>query len=162
MQFSFATIAAFFIAGAHLVGASPAPAEAATDGDLTAQAAPFGVNIGTTFNNIVAWVDGQSKCNNVVIAAKGTNPCGHSFNLNGRSFTLNGCGGPLWVTQGSSNTFWANCGSLSEGDTRQPVTLASSSHIASQEHMIKQGASSRADWAVSGSFWVMTISPPQS
>ncbi|KAH9476057.1 hypothetical protein JR316_0011627 [Psilocybe cubensis] len=110
MQFTFAAIAAAFVAGAQLVAASPAPAEEATN------AADFGINIGSTFNNVVAWVDGQSKCNNVVIAAAGTNFCGHSFNLNGRTFTVNGCGGPLWVTQGPSNTFWANCGSLSEAD----------------------------------------------
>ncbi|PPQ89313.1 hypothetical protein CVT25_000380 [Psilocybe cyanescens] len=116
MQFSFATIAAIFIAGAHLISASPAPAEAVTDGDSTALVPSFGINIGSTFNNVVAWVDGQSKCNNVIIAARGTNFCGHSFNLNGRTFTANGCGGPLWVTEGSSNTFWANCGPLSEAD----------------------------------------------
>ena len=29
----------------------------------------------------------------------------------------------------------------------------------SQEHMIKEGASSQADWAISGPFWVMAIFP---
>ncbi|PPQ90640.1 hypothetical protein CVT25_006623 [Psilocybe cyanescens] len=107
----FTAIVTALIAGAHLIEASPAPvpAEAVTNSTQTPSAAAFGINLGSTFNNNVAWVDGQSKCNNVPITAINTNPCGHAFSLNGLSFTVNGCGtSSLWITTGSSNTFWAN------------------------------------------------------
>ncbi|KAH9486016.1 hypothetical protein JR316_0000079 [Psilocybe cubensis] len=114
MKFSLATAVSFIVAGAGFVNA--APSEAMANSNDTMAAAPYGINLGETFNNVVAWVDGQSKCNNVVVAAKNTNPCNIPFSLNGNTFKIQGCGGPLWITQGSGNSFWANCGSFSEGD----------------------------------------------
>ncbi|KAJ7280391.1 hypothetical protein C8J57DRAFT_1464701 [Mycena rebaudengoi] len=80
-------------------------------------AAPFGINIGgvDSTGNVVAWVSGQSKCNNVIVGAIGSNPCGCPFNLNGQTFTLQGCGGPLSINTGSG-AFFANCGVFSEPD----------------------------------------------
>lgn len=56
MHFSFFTVAAVLVAGSGLVIASPTPAEAATDAASTAAAAnaPFGINLGQTWNNVVA------------------------------------------------------------------------------------------------------------
>ncbi|KAJ7280402.1 hypothetical protein C8J57DRAFT_1464709 [Mycena rebaudengoi] len=65
--------------------------------------------------NVVAWVSGQPKCNNVIVGAIGSNPCGRPFNLNGRTFTLQGCGEPLSINTGSG-AFFANCGVFSEAD----------------------------------------------
>ncbi|KAF8148363.1 hypothetical protein K438DRAFT_1989274 [Mycena galopus ATCC 62051] len=64
-------------------------------------AAPFGINTGTLGNNDVAWVSGQSQCNNVIIGPAGANPYGRAFGLNGQSgFTMEGCGtNSLWVDQ---------------------------------------------------------------
>jgi hypothetical protein len=46
---------------------APAAAAAGTTGPISPLAAPFGINFGTQGNNDVAWVDGQSQCNNVII-----------------------------------------------------------------------------------------------
>ncbi|KAJ7887086.1 hypothetical protein B0H14DRAFT_3127722 [Mycena olivaceomarginata] len=72
-----------------------AAAAAGTTGPISPLAAPFGINFGTQGNNDVAWVDGQSQGNNVIIGPNGPNPCGQAFSLNGLSgLTFEGCGGP--------------------------------------------------------------------
>ncbi|KAJ7590302.1 hypothetical protein C8J56DRAFT_783784 [Mycena floridula] len=81
-------------------------------------ASEFGINIGEkdVAGNVVAWVAGESRCVIVDVAALNTNPCGHSFNLNGQTgFMLEGCGtADMWINQ--NHQFWANCGSFSQPD----------------------------------------------
>lgn len=67
MKFSLATVVSLAVAGSGFVSA--APSEAVTNSNDTTAAAPYGINLGQTFNNVVAWVDGQSKCNYAVVAA---------------------------------------------------------------------------------------------
>ncbi|PPQ93389.1 hypothetical protein CVT25_015462, partial [Psilocybe cyanescens] len=113
MQLSFTTVFATIIAFAGVTSA--APSGEITNSTLTPLAAPFGINYGQTQNNDVAWVDGQSKCNFVVIGPNGPNPCGRPFSINGESgFTFEGCGGSLWIDL--NGQFFASCGNLKEAD----------------------------------------------
>ncbi|PPQ92625.1 hypothetical protein CVT25_007782 [Psilocybe cyanescens] len=113
MQLSFATVFATIVVFAGV--ASAAPSGEITNSTLTPLAAPFGINYGQTQNNDVAWVDGQSKCNFVVIGPNGPNPCGRPFSINGESgFTFEGCGGSLWIDL--NGQFFASCGNLKEAD----------------------------------------------
>jgi hypothetical protein len=111
----------------------------ATASSIAARAQPFGINIGATEPRsahgsvpgfTVVWVSGQDKCQHTSLAVVGmtmaistssnnlqvgNNPCGIKFSLNGQSwFTLEGCGGPIWINQ--NGNFWANCAPLSEDD----------------------------------------------
>ncbi|KAH9474735.1 hypothetical protein JR316_0013200 [Psilocybe cubensis] len=113
MQASFATVFCTILAAIGLSNA--APSGPVSNSTLSPLAAPFGINYGTTWNNDVAWVDGQSKCNFVVVGPLGANPCGRPFTINGQTgFTFEGCGGGLWINK--NGQFYANCGSLSEPD----------------------------------------------
>ncbi|KAJ6467961.1 hypothetical protein C8R47DRAFT_1223457 [Mycena vitilis] len=93
--------------------------------NLTDDAAPFAINIGQNSGagNIVAWVSGESKCNNAVLGPIGANFCGRNFVLdnpatgNGITFVAEGCGeSPFWITQVSKGGIFAECTSFGEGD----------------------------------------------
>ncbi|PPQ79087.1 hypothetical protein CVT25_002313 [Psilocybe cyanescens] len=72
MQLSFTTVFATIIAIAGVTSA--APSGEFTNSTLAPLAAPFGINYGQTQNNDVAWVDGQSKCNFVVVGPVSGSP----------------------------------------------------------------------------------------
>ncbi|KAJ6534157.1 hypothetical protein B0H19DRAFT_885480, partial [Mycena capillaripes] len=76
-----------------------------------------GINLGsvTSTGNEVAWVTGTSQCNNVVIGPSDTNYCSRPFNLNGQTFTVEGCGGGIWINDAKGNVY-AQCGAFSEAD----------------------------------------------
>ncbi|KAJ7171428.1 hypothetical protein C8R46DRAFT_1216994 [Mycena filopes] len=95
-------------------------------------AAPFGINIGVNaaFDNVVAWVSGQSKCSAVILGPNGANFCGRNFVLtnpatgNGITFVAGGCGAsPFWITQVSKGGVFAYCTSFSEADQCGVTTL---------------------------------------
>ncbi|KAF5332946.1 hypothetical protein D9758_017897 [Tetrapyrgos nigripes] len=99
--------------------ASPTNAIAnSTDTTNTANAAPFAINIGNeaSVDNVVAWIGGESKSDNVVIGPIGANFCSPPFNLPGQSgsFTFEGCGGTVWVNL--NGNLFATCSSFSEDD----------------------------------------------
>ncbi|KAJ6499462.1 hypothetical protein DFH09DRAFT_929576 [Mycena vulgaris] len=79
------------------------------------RAAPFGINIGfiSSDDNTVAWVEGQSQCDNVILAPTGANFCNRPFSLNGETFTAQGCGGPFWI-QNADGSVFAYCTDFSE------------------------------------------------
>jgi hypothetical protein len=62
-----AAAAAAAATAAAATAATAAAAAAGTAGPISPLVAPFGINFGTQGNNNVAWVDGQSQCNNVII-----------------------------------------------------------------------------------------------
>ncbi|KAJ7176325.1 hypothetical protein C8R43DRAFT_872772 [Mycena crocata] len=99
-----------------------------SDGAVVALAAPFEIKIGNqeSSKNVVAWISGQSQCNNAPLSPIGVNPCGRSFSLNGQAFTLEGCGGSngLWVQNvPSSKGTFAFCSGFSEKDSCTVHTL---------------------------------------
>ncbi|TFL02594.1 hypothetical protein BDV98DRAFT_592260 [Pterulicium gracile] len=103
-----------FSAIAALVSASPAAtANTTAPGEAKQLAPPFEINIefNSATGNEVAWIAGQSKCNNVVLGPSNTNWCGRRFTLGGlTTLTAEGCGGGLWVYQ--NGQCYANCGNF--------------------------------------------------
>ncbi|KAJ7848174.1 hypothetical protein B0H14DRAFT_2218532, partial [Mycena olivaceomarginata] len=71
-------------------------------------AAPIPIDLGNQGSNNIAWVSGQSACNNVVTGPNGPSPCGRAFGLSDQSgFTIEGCGGDLLINQ--NGAFYAQC-----------------------------------------------------
>ncbi|KAM7192430.1 hypothetical protein V8F20_008890 [Naviculisporaceae sp. PSN 640] len=61
----------------------------------SAQATIF---LGNNFDNNIAWINGENACSGKVISKRDVNPCGRPFRLsNGRTYTVNGCGGTLFI-----------------------------------------------------------------
>ncbi|KAJ7674103.1 hypothetical protein B0H17DRAFT_946968 [Mycena rosella] len=81
-------------------------------------ATPFGINLGSmaTTGNEVAWVAGTSQCMNVIVGPSDANYDSHPSNLNGQTFTVEGCGGGgIWINDADGNIY-AQCGAFSEAD----------------------------------------------
>ncbi|KAJ7089591.1 hypothetical protein C8R44DRAFT_648747 [Mycena epipterygia] len=72
-------------------------------------AAPIPIDLGMAGGNDLAWVSGQTACNNVGVGPTGANPCGRAFGLAGQSgFTVENCGaGDLFINQ--NGAFYAQC-----------------------------------------------------
>ncbi|KAJ7154467.1 hypothetical protein C8R46DRAFT_1227302 [Mycena filopes] len=130
MKFTLAVSATISLA-ATLVSGAAIEVEGRA-GNLTSLAAPFGINIGNNAGtgNTVAWVAGQSKCNNVVLGPIGANFCGRDFKLtnpftgNAITFVAEGCGeSPFWITQVSQGGIYAFCTSFGEADACNVGTL---------------------------------------
>ncbi|KAF8173145.1 hypothetical protein K438DRAFT_1490486, partial [Mycena galopus ATCC 62051] len=63
----------------------------------------------------VAWVAGTSQCTNVIIGPSDANYCSRPFTLNDQTFTVEGCGGGIWINDSQGNVY-AQCGAFSEVD----------------------------------------------
>lgn len=69
------------------------------------------VNIGKdSAGDTVAWISGQSECQNAFIGPSDQNPCGTRFTLNnGFTYYLAGCGGGGLSLFNNDNSFNSNC-----------------------------------------------------
>ncbi|KAJ7801761.1 hypothetical protein B0H14DRAFT_2386123, partial [Mycena olivaceomarginata] len=78
------------------------------------------IDLGNQGSNNIAWVSGQSACNNVVTGPNGPSPCGRVFGFSDQSgFTIEGCGGDLLINQ--NGAFYAQC-DFNPGSTDCGVT----------------------------------------
>ncbi|KAK0756599.1 hypothetical protein N5P37_010753 [Trichoderma harzianum] len=70
------------------------------------------IAIGTKANHWnIMWVDGTDPCASTFISYVGESPCNitpHPLQGNGYSYTLQGCGGPLWLNNGDGS-YNSNC-----------------------------------------------------
>ncbi|KAM7219029.1 hypothetical protein V8F06_005621 [Rhypophila decipiens] len=55
------------------------------------------------------WIEGESACSATAISKAGENPCGRKVTLkNGQTYSVNGCGGPLYILN-NDGTFNSQC-----------------------------------------------------
>ncbi|PNP59486.1 hypothetical protein THARTR1_00976 [Trichoderma harzianum] len=79
---------------------------------LSATRAEATIAIGTAAGFNVMWVDGADPCRWTRINNQGENPCNvhlaNGLDANGFKYTLQGCGGPLWLNN-DDGSFNSNC-----------------------------------------------------
>ncbi|KAJ7689019.1 hypothetical protein B0H17DRAFT_1012383 [Mycena rosella] len=114
MQFSKSTQLVAIALCTLQASAGPLSAPSTNNNTLATRATAVRIGALQSDGSTVAWVAGVSQCSASLIKQDPGNFCELDFTLDGLSgqFTVEGCGGPLWLERDGS--FYANCPSYSE------------------------------------------------